>query len=127
MVEIKTVYRVNVRNAKNAYTDASKNVLNDRICQGMSEIGQNEVGSVRYEIMKNDIQNVKNGVSGRKELSAESLETNNEKKKTFKIFNISKTSSSQPSYSKQRKVNSSQNILPAMSTPTKRKLIQAKT
>ena len=126
MVEIKTVYRVNVRNAKNAYTDVSKNVLNDRICQGMSEIGRNKVGSVRYEITKNDIQNVKNGVSGRKEISAESLETNNEKK-TFKIFNISKTSSSQPSYSKQRKVNSSQNILPAMSTPTKRKLIEAKT
>ena len=77
--------------------------------------------------MKNDTQNVKNGMSGRKELSAESLETNNEKKKTFKIFNISKTSSSQPSYSKQRKNNSCQNILPAMSTPTKRKLIEAKT
>ena len=92
----------------------------------MSEIGQNEVGSVRYEIMKNDKQNVKNGVSGRKEISAESLETNNEKK-TFKIFNRSKTSSSQPSYSKQRKFNSSQNILPAVSTPTKRKLIEAKT
>ena len=63
--------------------------MNDRICTGMSEIGQNEVGSVRYEIMKNDIQNVKNGVSGRKEVSAESLETNNEKKtfkKTFKIL-----------------------------------------
>ena len=75
MVEIKTACRVNVRNAKNAYTDASKNVLNDRICQGMSEIGQNEVGSLRYEIMKNDIQNVKNGVSGRKEISAKFLET----------------------------------------------------
>ena len=67
--------------------------MNDRICQGMSEIGQNEVGSVRYEIMKNDKQNVKNGVSGRKELSTESLDTNN-RKKTFKAFNTSKTSSS---------------------------------
>ena len=84
----------------------------------MTENGQSEVGSVSNEIMKNDKQNVKNGVSGLKEVTTESLDTNS-RKKTFKIFNISKTSSSKTSSSKQSKFNSTQTILPAVSTPTK--------
>ena len=56
-------------------------------------------------------------------MNTESLDTNIKKEQTFKIFNIAKTSSS-----KKMKVRvSSQNILPAISTPTKRKLIEAKT
>jgi hypothetical protein len=50
--------------------------------------------------------------------------TNIKKKETFKIFNITKTKTSS---SKKIRVNSSQNILPAMSTPTKCKLIEAQT
>ena len=89
----------------------------------MSEIGQSEMRSVSCEVMKSAKQNAKNGLSGLKEINAESLDTNIKKEQTFKIFNIAKTSSS-----KKMKIRvSSQNILPAISTPTKRKLIEAKT
>ena len=86
MVEIKTVDSMNAKNAK---IDVSKNVMNDMECQRMSENGQSKVGSVSDEIMKNDKQNVKNGVSGLKEVTTEFLDTNS-RKKNFKIFNISK-------------------------------------
>ena len=119
VVEIKTVDSMN---AKNANIDVIKNVMNDRECQGISENGQSEVGSVSCEVMKSAEQNAKNDLSGLKELNTESLDTSIRKKQPFKIFNITKTSSS-----KKIRVNSSRNILPVISTPTKRKLIEAKT
>ena len=73
----------------------------------MSENGQSEVGSVSFDL---------NGPSGLKDLETESLETNKKKK----IFKFTKTSTS-------RKINSIWNILPAVLTPTKRKLMEAKT
>ena len=81
-----------------------------------------ELRSVRYKVTKNVKQNDKNNVSGLKELPTESLDTNS-MKKTFKVFNISKTLSSKKS---KTKIISSQNILPALSTPTKRKLLEEK-
>ena len=99
VVEIKTVDSMN---AKNANIDVSKNVMNDRECQGISENGQSEVESVSCEVMKSAEQNAKNGPSRLKELNTESLDTSIRKKQPFKIFNITKTSSS-----KKIRVNSS--------------------
>ena len=98
-------------------------VMNDKESQSMSEIGQSEVRSVSCKVTENDKQNDRNNVSGLKELPTESLDTNS-MKKTFKVFNISKTLSSKKS---KTRIISSQNILPALSTPTKRKLIEEKT
>ena len=67
---------------------------------------------------KNGPMNTKNGPSGRKDLEAKSLQTSN-KNPTFKCTQTSNTSS--------RKINSSRNILPTVCTPTKRKLMEAKT
>ena len=89
-MEIKTADRMNVRNVKNAYSNDIKNVINDKECQRMSEIGQSELRSVSYKVTKNVKQNDKNNVSGLKELPTESLDTNS-MKKTFKVFDISKT------------------------------------
>ena len=123
IVEIKTADGMNARNVKNAYINAIKNVMSDKECQRMSEICQSELRSVSYKVTKNVKQNDKNNVSGLKELPTESLDTNS-MKKTFKVFNISKTLSSKKS---KTKIISSQNILPALSTPTKQKLLEEKT
>ena len=112
-MEIKTVDN---KNAKNVNIDVSKNVKNVKECQEISENGQSEVGSVSFDVLKSIEMNAKTGPSCLKELETESLETNN-KKQTFKV---TKTSTS-------RKINSSRNILPAVFTPTKRKLMEAKT
>ena len=112
-VKIKTVDN---KNAKNVNIDVSKNVKNVKECQEISENGQSEVGSVSFDVIKSIEKNAKNCPSGPKELETKSLETNN-KKQTFKV---TKNSTS-------RKINSSRNILPAIFTPTKRKLMEAKT
>ena len=101
------------KNAKNVNINVSKNVMNVKECQEMLENGQSEVGSVSCYV---EVMNTRNGPSGLKDLETESLQTKN-KKQTFKLTKISTS----------RKINSSRNILPAVFTPTKRKLMEAKT
>ena len=101
------------KNAKNVNINVSKNVMNVKECQEMLENGQSEVGSVSCYV---EVMNTRNGPSGLKDLETESLQTKN-KKQTFKFTQTSNS----------RKINSSRNILPAVFTPTKRKLMEAKT
>jgi hypothetical protein len=98
---------------KNVNINVSKNVMNVKECQAMLENGQSEVGSVSCYV---EVMNTRNGPSGLKDLETESLQTKN-KKQTFKFTQTSNS----------RKINSSRNILPAVFTPTKRKLMEAKT
>ena len=101
---------------KNVNMNVSKN---ENECQRMIDIGQSEVGPVNCCVR---VMSPRNGPSGLTDLERESLQTNN-KKPTFKCTQTSNSNS--PSTS--RKINNSRNILPTVFTPTKRKLLEAKT
>ena len=71
-----------------------------------------------------EVMSPRNGPSGRTDLEGESLQTNI-KKPTFKYTQTLNSPLNSPSTS--RKTNNSRNILPTVCTPTKRKLLEAKT